>query len=185
MDTTKTATDDRTGLLIELLPSFFLEPPDLNTIQETLRFMNVPIKDSPPPDLELEVKKEFARFLRVPGENYLPPYESFWVLIPGKDDPFNAPILYSETTQQVADIYEKLDITQSETLSEPPDHIGFELSAYFTLRSLTVPEINDVKIDFICNHFMRWVPEYLKKLSHKEGLFYPAIASYILKNIQQ
>lgn len=170
-----------TDAIFELLPEYFLKPPSGEDALELLKTMGYEclLKSE---DLDLELRKEFTRFFSAPGQHKLPPYESYWVLKKQEEDPINAPRLYSRTTDEVKAIYDKLEIEVLSQIFEPPDHLGFELSVYFTLINAgeNVPE--DVKKEFIENHVLLWIPDYLKKLGEKQGHFYPLVAKFLLNN---
>lgn len=168
--------------VLEILPELFLHPPSGQEAHEILNFIG---SDSllNVTNVDIEIKKEFTRFFSAPGEHKLPPYESYWHLKKQEEDPINAPRLYSKTTDEIQEIYDYLEIETIKDLHEPPDHIAFELSVYLTLLNVghNVPE--DLKKDFIEGHVMLWIPDYLKKMSEKQGLFYPKLAQYLLKTI--
>lgn len=168
--------------IFEVLPEYFLKPPSGEEALEILKMMGYEchLKRE---DLDLELKKEYTRFFSAPGENKLPPYESYWVLKKQEEDPINAPRLYSRTTDEVKAIYDELEIEVLSHIFEPPDHLAFELSVYFTLISAGENAPEDLKKEFIEDHVLLWIPDYLKKLEEKQGYFYPLVAEYLLNNI--
>lgn len=169
-------------LFTELIPEFFFKPPSYIEAREILEFVGQSTS-SEAEDLSLEIKKEFTRFFTAPGEHKLPPYESYWVLKKQEEDPINAPRLYSRTTTEVKEIYEQLGIQILEKFHQPPDHIAFELSVFFTLVNSTEVFDENLKNLFIEEHILRWIPDYLSKLADKQGYFYPVIAQFLLKEI--
>ncbi len=178
--------DDKMLLLKEVIPLTFLQSP---TIETVLAISTVVPIDFQSLNREL-IQKEFTKFFRVPGKDYLPPYESYWVLKKFPDEPFCAPRLYSRTTEEITDIYNALQIFPLSDFSEPPDHIGFELAVYFAIHPYAEHseqsscDVNKVIETFIVEHFNKWVPEYLWQLSLKQGVLYPYLAKYLLDSIR-
>jgi TorA maturation chaperone TorD len=185
-------SEENNKLLKEVIPFSFLKPPG----QEEIREIALAVGDNPNLYDITEVNKEFVRFFRVPGEDYLPPYESYWILKPHPEDLFNVPRLYSQTTQEIRNIYKALGIYPLESFNEPPDHIAYELSVYFTIAPLKfekkekIPQTLLEVIDtFVNEHFKKWVPGYLEKLSLKTKssnsppIFYSRLASFLLEKI--
>lgn len=173
-------------LLKEVIPLTFLQSPSIETVRAVSAVVPLDFKSL---NL-LSIQKEFAKFFRVPGEDYLPPYESCWVLKKFPDESFCAPRLYSKTAEEIGDIYNALQITPLSDFSEPLDHIAFELAVYFTIRCSVEYseelswEVNRYIETFINEHFKKWVPGYLRQLSEKHGIFYPNVAKYLLDNIK-
>ncbi|MFN7181287.1 MAG: molecular chaperone [Planctomycetota bacterium] len=175
---------DESTFLKEILPGLFLTAPDNDiTITNVVSFIkpqyfpSMILENS----MTLEIQKEFTRFFRVCGEDYLPPYESCWVLKKFHDEPFLVRRLYSKTTNEIQEIYNNLQISPHSNFFEPPDHIAFELSVYFTVKESEYT--NEYIQTFIKDHFEKWVPFYLHELSNKNGIFYPVIAKYLLNKI--
>lgn len=169
-------------LLKELIPLTFLQSPDIEAIKAIsvevpFNFQTYNLESS---NL-LSIQKEFTKFFRVAGKDYLPPYESCWVLKKFPDEPFCVPRLYSKTTEEIHEIYDALKISPLSNFSEPPDHISFELAVYFSIKDREITDIDKPVKTFIEEHFNKWVPEYLKQLSEKEGIFYPDVARYLLE----
>lgn len=179
-----TSTIDENKLLKEVIPLAFLESPDytiVKTITQSIHF-NLDYLNFESLSI-IEIQKEFVRFFRVGGKDYIAPYESCWILKKFPDEPFCVPRLYSKVTEEIQKIYDNLHITPLPHFSEPPDHIAFELSVYFSIKEAGIKESDEYIKIFINEHFIKWVPEYLNRLAGKNGQFYPYIAMYLLKKI--
>lgn len=166
-------------LLKETLPLTFLQPPTVDEVRMISAIISFNLKSLS----IVEIQKEFTRFFRVQSEDYLPPYESCWILKKFPDEPFCVPRLYSKTTQEIKDIYSNLQILPLPNFSEPPDHIAFELAVYFSIKECNSVYPNESIKIFIDEHFNKWVPQYLEQLTKKQGIFYPIIGRYFLERI--
>lgn len=173
-------------LLSEIIPLTFLQPPDKRTILNILGCISLSTKREPQVNsamIEDFVNREFTRFFRVNGEETLLPYESCWVLKKREDEQYLAPRLYSKTTDEIEEVYSKLGISANGYFGEPPDHLSFELSAFFSLKENFDDRFKTIKEQFITEHFNKWVPSLLQNLMKKHGIFYPHVAEYLMKNL--
>ncbi len=111
----------------------------------------------------LDLASAYARlFLGAGGPNSAPPYESAYVSERGT--------LFQKSTAEMTDILRQLDLSVTQGLKEPPDHIAVQLNVMAELadrsaraggqNDAVVAEMIERQTAFIDNHLLTWLPAF-------------------------
>ncbi|GAB6051485.1 molecular chaperone TorD [Magnetospira thiophila] len=162
--------------------------PTLNGITETLRSLVEGMDDLQ--SCSLDLASAYARlFLGVGGHRAAPPYESAYVSPRGT--------LFQEPTKAMADLLRELELSLSDDLKEPPDHIAVQLNVVAELAErmnaaersgdrVTMDVWREKQIDMLDAHLLSWLRPFSEDCRrHDPSPFYATVATATVSFLEQ
>ncbi len=133
-------------------------------------------------DLE-ELMIEYSKLFLGPDKLLAPPYGSYYM-----DDK----VTMGESTREVMDIYEKLELELSDSFKDLPDHIALELNflAYLTEQQLLLSEEHDSEDSgenvlkwqkyFLENYLVPWYESFVDRIKDNfDSEYYDRLADLL------
>ena len=148
---------------------------EISEISEGFDILKEYVKTKNLDELYEELIDEFTLLFVGPYKLPVQPYESIWV----------TKKMGGETLVNLKDVYRKAGIGKSKSYPEPEDHIAFELRFMNFLCEGVSSSKNDLEMlelfnqqkSFLCDHLLKWVPDFCDALyDYEKSDFYKGIS---------